>query len=156
MQNASVPAEVVEAILVRVEPATAVLSLRLVCLAWRDTIDADRFWKKKFLRAAGAKLPKRKIRSSLVLATVLDNASSFGTNLVQNGDCDREVYNMRDIKFPHWNHMGSCHLNWIQGELSAAGAEPIPAGLLEDTKGTTKCFSVALTYGPNEMHQKIW
>ena len=148
----ALPAEIVEAVLYRVDRGADLLACRSVSRQFRDVIDNRRFWQAVYSRAK-VELPQR-LRSSLEFATALDNRSAFGKNLVVNGDCDRQEYNMRDVarKFPYWDHVGQFHSNWVREELDSAN---LPPALLLATQGTTRCFSVALTYGPNEMHQKI-
>ena len=148
----SLPAEIVEAALCRVDRGADLLVCRSVSKQFRDIIDNRRFWQKVYSRAR-VELPHR-LRTSLELATALDHRSVFAKNLIVNGDCDRQEYNMRDVarKFPYWDHVGQFHSNWVREELDSAN---LPPALLLATQGTTRCFSVALTYGPNEMHQKI-
>ena len=148
----ALPAEIVEAVLCRVDLGKDILACRSVSKQFRNLIDSRRFWQRVYSRAE-VELPHR-LRTSLELATALDHRSAFGRNLVVNGDCDRQEYNMRDVarKFPYWDHVGHFHSNWVRQELDSATLQP---ALLLATQGTTRCFSVALTYGPNEMHQKI-
>ena len=148
----ALPAEIIEAVLCRVDLGKDILACRSVSKQFRNLIDSRRFWQRVYSRAK-VELPPR-LRSSLQFATALDNRSAFGKNLVVNGDCDRQEYNMRDVarKFPYWDHVGHFHSNWVREELDSA---TLPPALLLATQGTTRCFSVALTYGPNEMHQKI-
>lgn len=148
----ALPAEIVEAVLYSVARGTDLLACRSVCKQFRNIIDNRRFWQRVYLRAK-VEAPQR-LRTSLQFATALDNRSAFGKNLIVNGDCDRQEYNMRDVarKFPYWDHVGQFHANWVREELDSATLSP---ALLLATQGTTRCFSVALTYGPNEMHQKI-
>ena len=148
----ALPAEIVEAVLCRVDGGADLLICRLVCKQFRDIVDNRRFWQRVY-STAKVEAPQR-LRTSLELATALDHRSAFGKNLIVNGDCDRQEYNMRDVarKFPYWDHVGEFHSNWVRQELDSA---TLPPALLLATQVTTRCFSVSLTYGPNEMHQKI-
>ena len=148
----ALPPEIIEAVLARVDRGEDLLTCRSVCKQFRNIVDSGRFWQAVYSRE-GVEAPRR-LRDSLHFATVLDNRSAFGRNLVLNGDCDRQEYNMRDVarKFPYWDHVGEFHTNWVREELDTA---TLPPALLSATQGTARCFGVALTYGPNEMHQKI-
>ena len=146
------PPEIIEAVLTRVDRGADLLTCRSVCKQFRNIVDSGRFWQTVYSRK-GMEAPRR-LQDSLQLATVLDNRPAFERNLILNGDCDRQEYNMRDVarKFPYWDHVGEFHTNWVREELDTA---TLPPALLSATQGTARCFSVALTYGPNEMHQKI-
>ena len=148
-EDLRLPAEMLEEILFRV-PVQDLPNCRLVCSRWRHILDSKTFWREKF-RQLELPFAEESARKTRELVQVCENRDLYGRNLVRNGDCDGECYAMRDYKFPHWNHVGKVHSNWTRGAVSG---DP-PGELLRDTGGTRNCFSVALTYGPNEFHQKI-
>lgn len=144
----------VEEVLLRVA-ADDLASCRLVCSAWRGAVDSGRFWSKAFARA-GLSQPTARYAASMsfpVRRLIYGTGHALGANLIKNGDCDAEAYSgLRNFKFPHWSHVGNEHFNWT---AEAVDVSEVPRELLGDTRGTARCFSVPLTYGPNEMHQKF-
>ncbi len=137
--------------MLRVEPASAVLTCRLVCKTWLAMIDSGRFWEKRYARAGRKRTLSELRRPPVELAAILENSSAFGANLVLNGDCDLPSYALREFKFPHWSNVGNCQTNWHQADFEAADI-----AALGDDGSSKKCFRAPLTYGPNEMHQKVW
>lgn len=132
------PPEILEVILLHVD-GNDLKTARLVCHRWKSVIESSHFWTLKLE-------DKLKVFHDISFAEkcILVDNEVIGKNLVLNGDCSAPVIGGQ---FLGWHHVGNFHSNWLRQELRA---EEIRA-----LEGLRTCFKVPLTYGPNEMHQKI-